>query len=552
MLGQDGTFYPFSRNGLVKWKQSATGRIEEKPFGDFPVSLLPGGTYNFYFMLTTAGSLDAYYLWSTYFSAPETSGTVPDGSAGFFNGTLVVPNATIIYQGQEYQGSAPIPPDTLVGIIRDGKTYLYHTDLGKTVVSDETTRRAVGRFVMGPATGEVQSRTARAGFAPNSDNTLKVSTSSTLKTGVELQRQAAKEIKATNNQRRWAAVKATDGSGPYFLPPVHRYVDNNLIRLLGTHLKLDKSWFNASENHELTFYPSSDSLIIETYGAAWRPIAYFLDGSISIGDIVSEYFSGQSPPAPDVVIPIDGLDLREQKDAALGVALDRIDLAYMLFEGVKTLYATADITECKEGFVNLACNLAIAITHVWYSSETGSPNAWSSIRSAFEDAANDLLNVGIVLGTGGATIPFLTLVDGLAALNYLIEGVVIHEADVVGRWAYDEIRLEPENSSVIGIWNWIDDKNCSNTHEFKEEGNFSMKLYGPEKNNAATMTPFGDGNWTLLGNTLEIMVRDIQGREYTFVGIVTDECQKVTGEYRETSNYPVDEKKHCWYAIRIR
>ncbi|MEA3545449.1 MAG: hypothetical protein U9R69_09565, partial [Thermodesulfobacteriota bacterium] len=148
LLGQDGTFYPFSQSGLVKWKLSATGKIDEKPFGDFPVSLLPGGAYNFNFILTPAGSLEAYYLWQTSFFAPETSITVPDGSAGFFNGTLVVPNATIIYQGQTYEESAPLAEDRIVGIKKDGQTYLYHPAMGVAKLSEYNSRRAVGFFML--------------------------------------------------------------------------------------------------------------------------------------------------------------------------------------------------------------------------------------------------------------------------------------------------------------------------------------------------------------------------------------------------------------------
>ncbi len=546
MLGQDGIFHPLSQSGLVKWKQASTGNIDEKPFGDFPVSLLPGGTYNFNFMLTPAGSRDAYYLWETSFFAPDPSLNVPDGSAGLFNGTLVVPNATIIYQGQEYQGSAPIPPDSLVGIVRDEKTYLYHTSLGQVVVSDETTRRAVGHFVMGSATRMTQPQSIRSGFAPNSDNILKVSTSKRLRTGIELQRLANKVIKANNNQRRWAAVKGTDGSGPYFIPPVSRYVDDNLLLMLGSELQWSQDWFNASNIHEKIFYPESDSLIIETYAAAWSPLAYFLEGCTNIGDAVYYYFMGQSPPSP-IAIPIDGLDLRNQKDAALGIALDRIDLAHMLMDGVRNFYAAADVTEGGEIFVNMCCNLATSMVHTWYCGEAGSSNASASFRAFIVDAAGDLTNIGIVLCGG---MPFTTLVDVIAAFNYIIEGAVIHDTDVLGRWAYDEIRVEPEDINVIGSWYWCDDKNCSHAYE-PGEGRQNMLLYGSERNNEASVDGFGDGKWTLQGPILKVVVTNIDDRTYTFEGKV-DGGEITDGIFKETSNFPVDKINHCWFATKYR
>lgn len=67
LFGEDNGLYPFFSAGLVKWKTSTTGNINSQIIGDFPASLLPSGTYNFYFLITPEGFMNAYRLWSIPF-----------------------------------------------------------------------------------------------------------------------------------------------------------------------------------------------------------------------------------------------------------------------------------------------------------------------------------------------------------------------------------------------------------------------------------------------------------------------------------------------------
>lgn len=54
--------------GLVAWKSGVNSAVNESLFGNLPASILPSGTYRLYFMVTPAGSLSAYDLWTTYFT----------------------------------------------------------------------------------------------------------------------------------------------------------------------------------------------------------------------------------------------------------------------------------------------------------------------------------------------------------------------------------------------------------------------------------------------------------------------------------------------------
>lgn len=55
--------------GLVKWRESTVGPIDEALYGDITLAFLalPLGTYNVYAAVTPAMSLSVYYLWQTHF-----------------------------------------------------------------------------------------------------------------------------------------------------------------------------------------------------------------------------------------------------------------------------------------------------------------------------------------------------------------------------------------------------------------------------------------------------------------------------------------------------
>lgn len=60
LFGEDNVLYPYSSAGLCKWRAATTGRIDLQILEDFPVKLLPAGTYNFYFLITPEGFMNAW------------------------------------------------------------------------------------------------------------------------------------------------------------------------------------------------------------------------------------------------------------------------------------------------------------------------------------------------------------------------------------------------------------------------------------------------------------------------------------------------------------
>ena len=70
MLTSEGTLAPNSLVGLVPWKSSITAGIQESPFGDIRMSDLPAGTYYLFLAVAPEGSIDNFYLWSSFFEIP--------------------------------------------------------------------------------------------------------------------------------------------------------------------------------------------------------------------------------------------------------------------------------------------------------------------------------------------------------------------------------------------------------------------------------------------------------------------------------------------------
>ena len=339
MLGQDGIFHPFSQSGLVKWKQSASGKIDEKPFGDFPVSNLPGGTYKFNFLLTTADSLDEYYSWQTSFFAPDTSTTVPDGSAGFFNGTLVVPNATILSGGQIYENSAPVSEDELTGIKKDGKVYLYHPALDLAELSEDNTKLAVAYFMTGLSTSEIKAvqeqmrrsdlRT-QAGSMTRSTSTDElpipilstVGDKVTLDSGVQIiLRSDDGVIEARNKRRRFAMVKTGEAKeNKYLLLPRGSTIptdawDIATYCMLGGEMRPDIEAFDK----------------IETFGAFIR---LSLSPSGRMRDLTENQWQAL------------------MKDKLLVISLNTLDLSYFILEGIRQVASVAIPTTCASAGIN--------------------------------------------------------------------------------------------------------------------------------------------------------------------------------------------------------
>ena len=377
MLGKDGIFHPFSQSGLVKWKQAATGKIDEKPFGEFPASLLPGGVYNFNFMLTEAGSLDAYYLWQTSFSAPETQIDVPDGSAGFFNGTLVVPNAEILSGGQLYENSASISDNSLTTIKKNGEIYFYHPAMNQVELSENNSRLAVAYFMTGLSTSEIKKIQRESARVPV--NLSNVGDKVSLDTGVDITLVDNEGlVEAKNTRIRFAAVKT--GEQPedksWMLPRVSFAIPTDLrefVSFVKTYAEYAADGFNSSDLDSNPAYVSASDKI-ETFGAFLRLSAPARNGAFT--QVQQEAIG---------------------KDKELVASLNAVDTAYYLLEGIRHVYSLTIPSDCARVLTNYLCrHLQTMITGLLSGDENivwdlTKVNIEGGVFDAMECAAQSLL-----------------------------------------------------------------------------------------------------------------------------------------------------------------
>lgn len=537
--------------GLAPWRAGVSGPLSENLFGDVPTTVLRPGSCDLYLVATPAGRIDRYYFWNTSFMVKPLPEHVSDGSADFFDGTVVIPNAQILYQGQYHDQMASVPHNTLVGIMREGKAYLYHTSMGNVPLSDDTTRKAIGRLVMDFQSAAAPASAVRSVAKPES---LNMDSPVRLKTGITLTREGQQTVLASNDLRRWAAVKGTDGTKPVFLPPLGRYFDDNVLRMIGTQIAKKynptQTWFTAYNSNQETITFSTGTLTIETYGATWRTLPMFIEGAADIANTVAVLFGGQ--PNPVTGVAIDGLALRDQKDAVLGDVLDTVDVAYVVLEAIKALASTLDTTEIVEIATTAACNFALYMTDSWASGKTGTPQSEAGLRTIIEDFINDLIAAGGNATSLGTAFPLFTLIDGLNALDYIVEGVVLHDAEVIGTWAYDEVRMEGggqgacNDNNVNGFWamQTYSDTACTNTGGFPAypwQFILSSPAYKFYEQAGGTQ-----GTWVLSNSA--ITMKETYGGSCTYSGTIDTTCKRMQGTWTCPSGSST--RQGCWIATR--
>jgi hypothetical protein len=200
-------------------------------------------------------------------------------------------DATVIYQGKTQSGAIQVPANELMGVIIDGKAYLYHPTMGEDVTFSETTsRQALALFMFGLDYSDVSAPDNPFIFSQTvpepkilgpGDDTID-------DTGVWISRLERETntgemiLNAENNYNRWVGLKFSDGS-TRLLPPSGRIFDSNICRWLSS---TEYRWLVQAvwpdEDNPYAHFASTDRAVIETaatgdahiVGATWRALPY--------------------------------------------------------------------------------------------------------------------------------------------------------------------------------------------------------------------------------------------------------------------------------------
>jgi len=318
---------------------------------------------------------------------------------------LTVPGGTIVYQGQEYRETAKVPKNALVGVVLDGKAYLYHPALGDAGLSDENSRRAVGYFIVGVDTP------ATAKLTHESRSRLDVGATVTLGTGVDVRHGPYGVCNLTNPKKRWVAVKLPDGTAkPIFLAPRESAVETNLIAGI---TELVKGDFRPYDNAVVEI-PSG---WLETYGAMMRaPPALFVLSS-KLRNAAQEALG---------------------HDAALFIHVNYVDFSLFVREGVKHITGMIPGEPCFDRAFDAAIQNAydtLAVGVLTCDAEQTAKFRDEMVNELVQDGALCLCEQ-LSAGVCHVVTVFLNVV---ALGNWIIDDTILGTWDVYSNAAYAEI-----------------------------------------------------------------------------------------------------------------
>ncbi len=453
--------------GALPLRKAVSSSLEDALF-DMPLSAIPAGTYAVYLLVTPAGNPQLFYLWTTYFV------NIPDGNAGFSRDKVIVPNATIIHNGQQFQNEAPVSGNALVGIRKNDKTYLYHPALGNAVLSEYTSRRAVGYFIAGVTSDKVQdlSRTAAA-----DTKVLQPGETLSLATGLDLEIvEETGLVKATNKTRRWTAVTTDVPSLPYYLMPTGNSLPTDIVDALQRAAAGSLESLSSRDDIEAHYE-------MDTYGA-----------------VIRAYPSLQEQVWQETLASY-------QVNPALVLRLNAIDFTYYSMEGFKNFFGLVPL-ECVDallssGFINLMENVLMQ-TLIEEERPQGGISQVSQgwINDSLQSISGCLLEV-VTLPSGIG--PFITEVvysflDIMSAVQWVIEDSFENYVDTIFTYSpYQKVAINPvkiTNPSATG--NLVVNKDgtitvsCTAKNAISVIANLSS-VGGPE---AFNLTSGGENFWT--------------------------------------------------------
>ena len=266
ILWPDGSFHPDTQ-GLFPWKSNLNSSFDETFLSGIDTNVLPEGAYHIFVGVSPSGKQDSFYVWHGILQVPGpcAPGQVKEGSVGFVRGEVVAPGATLIYRGREFDRPVQVSDNTLIGLKKDGKVYLYHPAMGHVKLDDETSAKAVGYFVANMAVGS--SEVLKSTPIINRSKRLLRSNAEdlpdwivTLDTGIVIETRGH-ELLAKNNYKRWVALRIPNNettllsSKYYFLGPRDSYLPDDI---------LDALWRWAGDSPIVGSSPSERSLNFES------------------------------------------------------------------------------------------------------------------------------------------------------------------------------------------------------------------------------------------------------------------------------------------------
>jgi formylglycine-generating enzyme required for sulfatase activity len=248
----------------------------------------------------------------------EGEGEGETGTVVYSGDSVSSPGNLLIFQGQEYDSEVQVPEaNILVGVVSGSNTYLYHPALGDAPLSQDTTRRAIGYWIVADMFGATGIRTKDTGDSWQLD------------TGLWLDQTGDTSCLFQNQLMRWAAVVTPLEFWPAFLAPQPSAFDSDYILYLQGLSPMRPVDLYAAPLAELAV----DNCPIRTYGSVASLLPYIINDS-PITASLSEKISLALAQDPDTF-----------------VRLNAIDYLHLAIGGIRVLLGNTDFSICAESLV---------------------------------------------------------------------------------------------------------------------------------------------------------------------------------------------------------
>ena len=331
-------------------------------------------------------------------------------------------DGVLVYQGEEINSEIEVPANALVGVIKDGKPYLYHPALGDEEVSEYNSRRAVGYFLtsLSPPSKDAALRLA---------DKLAVGGTYHMATGVKVERTDETHCKLVNQAARWVAIKTYSGSGgtskALFFPADELDIP---ITLIGAIDKCTIGMFSSSNIRTV----ETPEYMIESYGAIVRGFPLLA--------------ATQNTTINDLVFIGAGEALLQDRELFLRV--NAVDFLYSVTEAFKSVGRVVSPLECIDLVIPEALVGAGEITAIGLA--TGDAEALKPIVLNYvKNLINSMVGCVVEFGLGAPITPagwvamaINELQDVLSAGKWIVDVEVRGARDVMQYLPYDRIELK--------------------------------------------------------------------------------------------------------------
>lgn len=353
----------------------------------------------------------------------------------FASGTIRAHGSTIVLNGQEYQNQADVTTNGLVGVVRDGHAYLYHPSLGDVALSEETSRRAVGRMLFESAQGSLPLTTSLA-------SKLTLGQSVETATGVVIENVGDGFYTATNTKKRWAAIRVPSNGSSFYLSPRDSVLETNAILALGRVLSAVTGTYSPYDGSP-PFAVSAPP--IETYGSVVR--AFVL---VPVQPLTS---------VPFLPRLIDETNEALSNDSVLFLRLNAVDAVFLVIDGWRNITGLFP-AECYDGLDEIALSgVEAAFLQTVDREDLAGDVARDTIAEAAQSiplCACDATIIGIP-----ACESLATFLDILSAGSWIVDDVLIGGIDSFSSEAYatfNDVQPQSVDSDLDGVPD--DSDNC--------------------------------------------------------------------------------------------